>query len=187
MYITYQYLIVILFIVTGKPEFASFKSKHHTKDVDSFNIIEGDNLQLICEVVLQESFKHDNITFVWYRKFDNGQDETLQGSNFKISYDEEHDSQYNFHIKKSFLNMDNLKYSDRAVYICEAANGRIKANNTVRVRVKDKLAALYPFLGIVAEVTILCIIIFVYERKRSKSDADDLSMPQKPNLLDKNS
>ena len=34
--------------------------------------------------------------------------------------------------------------------------------------ISDKLAALWPFLGICAEVTILCIIIFVYERRRNK-------------------
>ena len=34
--------------------------------------------------------------------------------------------------------------------------------------VTDKLAALWPFLGIVAEVAILCTIIFVYEKKRAK-------------------
>ena len=32
----------------------------------------------------------------------------------------------------------------------------------------DKLAALWPFLGICAEVAILCIIIFVYEKRRAK-------------------
>lgn len=137
---------------------------------------------------MQESFKHDQITFTWRREFESGQIETLEdGSNHTISYDEEHDTQYNVHIKKSFLRLDNLKYRDRAVYICEAANGQIKASITVRVRVKDKLAALYPFLGIVAEVTVLCIIIFIYERKRSKTEAGESSMSQKPNLLDRNS
>ena len=34
--------------------------------------------------------------------------------------------------------------------------------------VSDKLAALWPFLGICAEVTILCIIIFIYEKRRAK-------------------
>lgn len=32
----------------------------------------------------------------------------------------------------------------------------------------DKLAALWPFLGIVAEVVVLCTIIFIYEKKRNK-------------------
>lgn len=38
----------------------------------------------------------------------------------------------------------------------------------------DKYAALWPFLGIVAEVIILCIIIFVYEKRKVKPDFDDV-------------
>jgi len=34
--------------------------------------------------------------------------------------------------------------------------------------VTDKFASLLPFLGICAEVVILCIIIFLYERKQTK-------------------
>ena len=48
----------------------------------------------------------------------------------------------------------------------------------------DKLAALWPFLGICGEVIIVCIIIFVYERRRTKrleaeerqEEADQLSV-----------
>jgi len=32
----------------------------------------------------------------------------------------------------------------------------------------DKLAALWPFLGICVEVAILCVIIFIYEKRRAK-------------------
>jgi len=32
----------------------------------------------------------------------------------------------------------------------------------------DKFAALWPFVGICAEVLILCVIIFLYERKQAK-------------------
>jgi len=34
--------------------------------------------------------------------------------------------------------------------------------------VTDKYAPLWPFLGICAEVFILCVIIFLYERKQAK-------------------
>ena len=39
------------------------------------------------------------------------------------------------------------------------------------VRVKDKYAALYPFVGIVAEVIVLCLIIFICEKRRASKEA----------------
>ena len=36
------------------------------------------------------------------------------------------------------------------------------------VAMSDKFAALWPFLGICAEVFVLCAIIFLYERKHAK-------------------
>ena len=37
----------------------------------------------------------------------------------------------------------------------------------------DKYAALWPFLGICAEVLVLCIIIFIYEKRRAKKMAEE--------------
>lgn len=37
----------------------------------------------------------------------------------------------------------------------------------------DKYAALWPFLGICAEVIVLCTIIFIFERRRSKKQIDE--------------
>ena len=42
----------------------------------------------------------------------------------------------------------------------------------------DKLAALWPFLAIVAEVVILCIIIFIYEKRHTKAQEEDESSCQ---------
>ena len=41
------------------------------------------------------------------------------------------------------------------------------------VRIKDKYAALYPFIGIVCEVVVLCAIIFICEKSKSSGDDDD--------------
>ena len=43
--------------------------------------------------------------------------------------------------------------------------------------ISDKLAALWPFLGIVAEVIVLCAIILIYEKKKSKQMADEDDSP----------
>jgi neuroplastin len=48
------------------------------------------------------------------------------------------------------------------------------------VRVKDKLAALWPFLGICAEVFVLCAIILIYEKRRNKTEIDESDTDQSP-------
>lgn len=69
---------------------------------------------------------------------------------------------------------------DRGEYTAVESNKYGENNATIPVKVKDKLAALWPFLGIVAEVVILCAIIFVYERRRSKTiEEEDEAEPMK--------
>lgn len=46
--------------------------------------------------------------------------------------------------------------------------------------ITDKYAALWPFLGICAEVFVLCAIILVYEKKRNKNDLDESDTDQSP-------
>jgi len=76
-------------------------------------------------------------------------------------------------IKNGTLRIEALDYDDRSMYTCIATDGFTSANATVLVRVKDKLAALWPFLGICVEVLILCIIIFFYEHHRAKKLAEE--------------
>jgi hypothetical protein len=69
----------------------------------------------------------------------------------------------------AILRIESMEYEDSGEYMCVATNALGSANVTIQVNVKDKLAALWPFLGICAEVTILCVIIFLYERRRAKN------------------
>lgn len=48
------------------------------------------------------------------------------------------------------------------------------------IRIKDKYAALWPFLGICAEVIILCAIIIIYEKKRNKTELEESDTDQSP-------
>ncbi len=43
-----------------------------------------------------------------------------------------------------------------------------------------KLAALWPFLGICAEVFVLCAIILIYEKRRNKAELDESDTDQSP-------
>jgi hypothetical protein len=51
-----------------------------------------------------------------------------------------------------------------------------------QLRVKNTLAALWPFLGICAEVIILCVIIIVYEKKCTKKSQNSEDNEQSENL-----
>lgn len=72
--------------------------------------------------------------------------------------------------KNARLTIKSVDYEDAGDYACTATEASFNSSDTkmVTVRVKDKLAALWPFLGIVGEVIVLCFIIFIYEKRRNK-------------------
>lgn len=81
-------------------------------------------------------------------------------------------------VQKALLQLGESTMDDRNTYICGAEldlGGRIIVANETEtfVRVKDKMAALWPFLGICAEVLVLCTIILIYEKKRNKTEMDE--------------
>lgn len=95
----------------------------------------------------------------------------------------EGDERYKFEefedVQNARMIINSAILSDYAYYSCEAINDvmTLRNENAARseglVRVKDKLAALWPFLGICAEVFILCTIILIYEKRRNKTDLDE--------------
>lgn len=86
------------------------------------------------------------------------------------------------------LLINNARQSDRGHYICEARHldehiqqiKDIRVTNKAFLRVKNKLAALWPFIGICAEVFFLCAIIIIYEKRRNKMDPDESDTDQSP-------
>jgi len=115
------------------------------------NVIEGDPFQTDCL-----AWGYPEVTVQWTN------DKNFTGAEDRVGYK-------NGSTINSVLRIDRVKYEDSGFYTCTARNGfGAAANATIQVNVKDKLAALWPFLGICAEVAILCIIIFFYERRRAK-------------------
>ncbi|XP_023164219.2 uncharacterized protein LOC111594954 [Drosophila hydei] len=82
-------------------------------------------------------------------------------------------------IENAILMIENVTLEDRGDYKCHGRNeandyaNSTVATDVVTVRVKGKFAALWPFLGICAEVLILCLIILIYEKRRNKSELEE--------------
>jgi len=86
-------------------------------------------------------------------------------------------------VQYSILKIEDVALEDRKIFTCRAflkelADTVIEdckvskecAEMETLLRVKDPLAALWPFAGIVIEVVLLCIIIFFCERRKTAAD-----------------
>uniref|UniRef100_A0A672KLV5 Immunoglobulin I-set domain-containing protein n=1 Tax=Sinocyclocheilus grahami TaxID=75366 RepID=A0A672KLV5_SINGR len=75
---------------------------------------------------------------------------------------------------KTTLYVKDLDISkDMGMYQCQGTNEIGSASDKIQLRVRSQLAALWPFLGIVAEVIILITIIFIYEKRRKPDEIND--------------
>ena len=126
---------------------------------NSRNVVQGQNIVLVCNVT--QGFPLPVLK--WYK---DDQDVNISDPRITMKTDERG-------IEGSELIIADAVFEDRADYTCNATNEISYANATILVRVKDKYAALWPFLGICAEVAVLCTIIFIYEKRRQKPDFDE--------------
>lgn len=144
----------------------------------NFAVVEGEKLRLQCIAVGHKPIINwilpDNVTI---------DDGVVDSQDSRITVESEGD------IEGNILIIDPAEHTDRGEYICEGrsedetlfkiANEKVVSKSFVRV--KDKLAALFPFIGICTEVVFLCAIILFYEKRHSKTvELDDSDTEQSP-------
>ena len=122
------------------------------------NLIEDDPLQLECK-----GYGYPTPVVEWFK---GGEIRTADGARITLK-DTQKQSDSSLMINGT-IRIQAMTFDDAGNYDCVATNTYGLGNATITVQVKDKLAALWPFLGICAEVAILCAIIFIYEKRRAK-------------------
>ncbi|XP_015514062.1 basigin isoform X1 [Neodiprion pinetum] len=130
------------------------------------NVVEGEKLRLTCEVTpglgAEIEWIFDNVTY------------TKGTERINITTEE----------KSSTLTVYDIRQEDRGNVTCKVVFTRtvdqFASSYTTLLRVTNKFAALWPFLGICAEVIVLCAIILVYEKKRNKAELEESDTDQSP-------
>ncbi|XKL64587.1 hypothetical protein PGB90_004673 [Kerria lacca] len=143
------------------------KSAH--KDVTA---IEENSINLTCIV-----FSNVSTTVIWIVNSLIESNKTYTESEGRIILSSINNTMNNvLSIKSANISID------RGTYTCIAKSdmGYSPSNMTFYVRIKSKYAALWPFLGICAEVIILCTIILIYEKKRDKTELEESDTDQGP-------
>jgi len=153
----FEFQITTFPLPSKSMKYTKFDKDKNLFTMRSENAIEGNDITLECSI---DSFPLTN-ELTWSTEENNKkiQNET------KFSIINE---KFGFYGFKSKLTISNLETSDRKNYICKATNSKGTMEYSTLVRVKDKLAPLWPAIGILAEFLIVAVIIILCERHRKK-------------------
>uniref|UniRef100_A0A2M3ZE27 Putative neural cell adhesion molecule l1 n=1 Tax=Anopheles braziliensis TaxID=58242 RepID=A0A2M3ZE27_9DIPT len=143
--------------------------KFESTEVGKTNIVEGEKLSLHCIAYGSEpriSWKIGNNTYI------ESKDRIVLQKDDKG-------------VENALLTIESITLDDYAEFTCEARNNATDvtgkpATVTMTVRVRGKYAALYVFIGIIAEVVVLCAIILICEKRRNKTEIEESDTDQSP-------
>lgn len=151
--------------------FSGIKPFLYKPDKLSLTETEGDNAKISCRVL----YGSDELSWTWLRDsvdiLENVEKTEGSTNRYKVESTD----------KGTTLTIDKVTEADKGMYECVLKNKHGEHSEKINLRVKSALAALWPFLGIVAEVFILCVIILSYETrcgKKKKSEEDESEQAQ---------
>ncbi|XP_055644743.1 uncharacterized protein LOC129780459 isoform X2 [Toxorhynchites rutilus septentrionalis] len=148
---------------------ANVMVKFESTEIGKTNIVEGETLSLHCIAY------GSNPRITWIignTSYSTGTEHILL---------EEDDKG----VENARLTIKSIALSDYNDYTCEGRNNATDitgkpAQITMTVRIRGKYAALYVFIGIIAEVILLCLIILICERRRNKTEIEESDTDQSP-------
>lgn len=134
----------------------------------NINVVEEEKLRIECKVV-------GNPKLHWLYM-----NETYTESRDRVILEDYVDDGKT--IENGVFIIEKVNKDDRGIITCVADDllNNVTAKSECMLRIKDKYAALWPFLGICAEVIILCAIIIIYEKKRNKTELEESDTDQSP-------
>ncbi|XP_063003420.1 basigin [Elgaria multicarinata webbii] len=140
--------------VKVKPHVVAYKKSEHAN--------EGDTGVLTCK-----AHSYPPVTqWSWFKIVDNVPQPVVNGSEDRFFIKSEGN--------RTDLRVTSLDLQkDPGDYMCNGTNEVGEGSDVVGLRVRSRLAALWPFLGIVAEVLVLVTIIFIYEKRRKPNEVPD--------------
>ncbi|XP_035779635.1 uncharacterized protein LOC118459909 isoform X2 [Anopheles albimanus] len=143
--------------------------KFESTEVGKTNIVEGEKLSLHCIAYGSKP----KITWIIGNN-------TYNASKDRIVLQEDDRG-----IENALLTIESITLDDYAEFTCEGRNNATDITGkpamvTMTVRVRGKYAALYVFVGIIAEVVVLCAIILICEKRRNKTEIEESDTDQSP-------
>ncbi|XP_043841062.1 basigin isoform X2 [Dromiciops gliroides] len=141
--------------VKGPPKVVVGKKSEHGN--------EGDLIILTCKSQSYPSIEH----WSWYKQYEAGNNVNIVNGSEGRYFITETPERTELQIQTADLEKDPGKY------VCNGTNSEGSDTATITLKVRSRLAALWPFLGIVAEVLVLVTIIFIYEKRRKPDDLSE--------------
>ncbi|XP_020649767.1 basigin [Pogona vitticeps] len=140
--------------VKVKPHVFAYKKSEHGNEKDT-------------GVLTCKSHSYPPVTqWSWFKVVDNVPEPIVNGSEERFFIKSEGNR-----TDLRIVSLDLEK--DPGEYMCNGTNELGEGSAVVSLRVRSRLAALWPFLGIVAEVLVLVTIIFIYEKRRKPNEVPD--------------